>query len=158
MSCFHPAKPIMRSLAIVSLMSAALLTGPVMAQTSEQKPPAAAVASSSNADTVEERIASLKSALKILPDQEPKWAAVATAMRVNGAAMEKLIAARRSQPAAGRTALGDLETYQEFAQAHVDGLKNLIPAFKALYDSMSADQKINADQVFQSFRPHGSPG
>ena len=34
----------------------------------------------------------------------------------------------------------------------------LIPAFKALYDSMPSDQKKNADQVFQKYGPQGSAG
>ena len=33
----------------------------------------------------------------------------------------------------------------------MDGLKTLTSAFKSLYDSMPADQKKNADQVFMTF-------
>jgi protein CpxP len=47
----------------------------------------------------------------------------------------------------------DLKTYQEFTQARLDGLKNLTSSFKTLYDSMPADQKKNADQVFRSYGP-----
>ena len=47
----------------------------------------------------------------------------------------------------------DLETYQDFTKAHLDGLKNLTSAFKSLYNSMPTDQKKNADQVFQGFGP-----
>ena len=50
-------------------------------------------------------------------------------------------------------AVDDLKTYQEFTQARLDGLKNLTSSFKSLYDSMPADQKKNADQVFDSFGP-----
>jgi hypothetical protein len=42
------------------------------------------------------------------------------------------------------TALDDLNTYRKFAQAHVDGLKNLIDDFKALYDSMPAPRSRHA--------------
>ena len=156
MSKYRLTTPVMRSLAIASLMGAAVFAGPAMAQTNEQKPPAAAAATSSKPETVEQRITSLKASLKITPDQEAKWTPVATAMRENAAAMDKLVTAKRAQPAASMTAIDDLGTYREFSQAHLDGLKNLIPAFKALYDSMPADQKANADQVFQKYGPQGS--
>jgi len=156
MSNLRFSQPVLRSLAIASLMGAALLTGPAMAQTAEPKPPAAAAATSSKPETVEQRIVSLKASLKITPDQEKKWDAVAGAMRENAGAMDKLITAKRAQPAASMTAVDDLKTYQEFSQARLDGLKNLIPDFKALYDSMPAEQKKNADQVFQKYGPQGS--
>ena len=158
MSYFRLPSPVMRSIAIASLMGAALLVSPAMAQTAEPKPPAASAATSSKPETVEQRIVSLKASLKITADQEAKWTAVATAMRENAAAMDKLVTAKRAQPAASMTAIDDLGTYQEFSQAHLDGLKNLIPAFKALYDSMPSDQKKNADQVFQKYGPQGSAG
>ena len=47
--------------------------------------------------------------------------------------------------------MGDLKTYEKFAQAHVKGLKNLIASFSKLYAAMPDAQKKNADQVFQSF-------
>lgn len=143
------------SLTVAALMAATFLSGPLAAQTSAPtKPPAAAAATSAKPETVEQRIASLHDAMKITPDQEAKWAPVATAMRENAAAMEKLVAAKRGQTPESMTAVDDLMTYQDFAQAHVDGLRNLTTAFKTFYDSMTAAQKKNADQVFQKF---GSP-
>jgi protein CpxP len=150
--------PLRRSLAIATLTGASLALGVVgaSAQTATKpdsgKPPAAAAATSSKPETVEQRITALKTALKITPDQEPKWNKVATAMRENAAAMDKLVQDKRAK-ADSMTAVDDMKTYQDFTQAHLDGLKNLNPAFKALYDSMPADQKKNADQVFQSFGP-----
>ena len=92
----------------------------------------------------------LHSALKITPDQDAKWKAVAQAMRENAAAMEKLEAETRKIPWQTMTAVDDLNMYQKFAQAHVDGLTNLIDDFKALYAVMPAAQKKNADAVFRS--------
>jgi glutamine synthetase adenylyltransferase len=103
------------------------------------------------AETVEQRITKLHAELKITPDQEAKWNPVAQAMRDNAANMEKLIAEKRKQAPQNMSAVDDLKTYQEFAQAHVDGLKNLTSAFSSLYDSMSDQQKKNADQVFANF-------
>ena len=149
--------PLARSVAIASLTGAALMIGsfgPASAQTPPtNKPPAAAAATSSKPETVEQRITQLKTALKITPDQESKWNSVAQAMRDNAASMEKLVAAKRAIAPASMTAVDDLKTYQEFTQVRLDGLKNLTSAFKSLYDSMPADQKKNADQVFQSYGP-----
>jgi protein CpxP len=152
--------PIVRSLAIASFAGAVLVAGslgPASAQTGGTgKPPAAAAATSSKPETVDQRITALKTALKITPDQESKWNGVAQAMRDNASAMDKLVQDKRAK-AASMTAVQDLETYQDFTKAHLDGLKNLTSAFQSLYDSMPADQKKNADQVFQAFGPNSKP-
>jgi hypothetical protein len=156
---FYPS--LRRSLAIATLAGASLAlgVGGASAQTSTTtpkpgatKPPAAAAATSSKPETVEQRITMLKSALKITPSQEAKWDKVATAMRENAAAMDKLVKDKEAK-AQNITAVDDLKTYQDFSQAHLDGLKNLTSAFESLYDSMPADQKKNADQVFHNFGP-----
>ncbi len=79
-------------------------------------------------------------------------------MRQNAAAMDKLVATNRTTAPQGKTAVDDLNTYEKFAQAHVDGLKNLISSFKTLYTAMPDAQKKNADEVFNAFgtaRPRG---
>jgi hypothetical protein len=147
-----------RSLVAASLIGAAMLAGsltPSMAQSPSSKPPAAAAATSSKPETVEQRISELKTALKITPDQEKKWDSVATAMRENATAMDKLVKEKRAKMA-DMTAVEDLKTYRDFTQAHLDGLKNVISAFDSLYDSMPAAQKRNADQVFMNFGPSSS--
>ena len=116
------------------------------------KPPAAAAATSNKPETVEQRITALKAALKITPDQESKWEGVAKAMRENAAAMEKVVKDKQGKMA-NMNAVDDLKTYQEFSQVRLDGLKNLISSFKTLYNSMPADQKKNADHVFDSYGP-----
>ena len=157
MTKFALFTPLARSLAIASLSGAALLAGslgPVAAQTPDNKtPPAAAAATSSKPETVEQRIAMLKTALKITPDQETKWNAVAQSMRDNASQMEKLVATKRAIPPEKTTAVDDLKTYQEFTEVRLDGLKHLNSAFKSLYDSMPAEQKKNADMVFEKYGP-----
>ena len=160
-----------RSIALATLMSAATLASPLTAAyadsganaafrlaqaTAPQNPsaaprnPAAAGATETKGETVEQRITTLHSALKITPDQDAKWKAVAQAMRENAAAMEKLEAETQKIPRQTMTAVDDLNMYQKFAQAHVDGLTNLIDDFKALYAAMPAAQRKNADAVFRS--------
>ena len=58
-------------------------------------------------------------------------------------------------PPQNRTAVEDLTIYQKFAQAHVDGLQNLISSFEALYNAMPDAQKKIADDVFRNSGPHG---
>jgi len=143
-----------RSIAVAALLGTVFAV-PSMAQTAAapdaKTPPAAAAATSSKPETVEQRITALKAALKITPDQESKWSDVAKAMRDNAAKMDKLIAEKRAKPAESTSAVEDLQTYQDISQAHVDGLKHLISSFKSLYSAMTPDQKKNADVVFDKF-------
>jgi uncharacterized protein Yka (UPF0111/DUF47 family) len=102
------------------------------------------------ADTVDQRIASLHEELKITPAEESDWQQVATTMKDNADAMAKLAADKANQP--GMTAVQDLQTYTDFAQAHVTHLQKLTTAFTKLYGAMPDDQKKLADQVFQQNR------
>ena len=144
-----------RPVAIATVAGAALFAMPVLAQTKDQaaKPPAAEAATSNKPETVEQRITTLKAALKITPDQEKKWDGVAQAMRDNASRMEKLVAEKRKIPPEKTTAVDDLKTYQEFTEVRLDGLKKVNSAFKSLYDAMPADQKKNADMVFEKYGP-----
>ena len=56
----------------------------------------------------------------------------------------------RATPPQNMSAVDDLKTYQQFAEAHVDGLKNLTSAFSTLYNAMPDAQKKVADQVFMT--------
>jgi hypothetical protein len=144
---------VVRTAAVAALLGTVALAGmgPASAQTpATGKPPAAQAATSSKPETVDQRIASLKTALKITPDQESKWKDVAQAMKDNAAAMEKLIEQKKPQMA-NMTAVEDLKTYEEFTKTHLDGMKNLRSSFEALYSAMSDAQKKNADHVFQSY-------
>lgn len=155
-SFMHPlavSAPVVRSIAIATLMGATILATPLSAARAEQtavpQTQAAAGATATKGETVEQRITNLRASLKITPDQDAKWNAVAQAMRENAANMDKLIAANLTTPPQNMSAVDDLKTYQKFAQAHVDGLKNLTASFQTLYDSMPDAQKKVTDQVFQ---------
>ena len=146
--------PLARSVAIASLTGAALMIGsfgPASAQTPPtNKPPAAAAATSSKPETVEQRITQLKTALKITPDQESKWNTVAR--RCGRTQPPWRSWCQTSGPSSGQHDGGRRpQDLQEFTKARLDGLKNLTSSFKSLYNSMPADQKKNADQVFRSY-------
>ena len=104
-------------------------------------------------ETVDQRITSLHAALQITPQQEPKWDRVATVMRANASAMQKLVDERDAQ-GDSITAVQDLKEYEKFAQAHAVGLHKLITAFDALYTAMPPAQQKVADQVFENFGHH----
>jgi protein CpxP len=145
--------PLARSVAIAALLGATMLVSPLTAARADSavsQKQAAMEATQTKGETVEQRITNLHAALKITPEQEKQWNGVAQAMRENAATMDKLVAAKRTTPPQNMGAVDDLKTYQEFAQAHVDGLKNLIGSFGTLYDAMPAAQKKIADTVFNT--------
>jgi len=147
------AAPFARTVAIATLMGATFLATPpaanrALAQAAAAATPVASAAAETKGETVEQRITNLHAALKITPAEEAQWNGVAQAMRENAAAMDKLVATDRTTPPQNMTAVQDLQNYQQFAQAHVDGLKNLTSAFSTLYNAMPDAQKKVADQVF----------
>ena len=168
MSSFtHPiamSAPFARSVAIAALMGATMLASPLtaaradtatnaaiqLAQAAAPQNPAATGATEGRGETVEQRITTLHTALKITPGQEPLWNAVAQAMRENATAMDKIVAQARTTPPQNMTAVEDLKMYQKFAQAHIDGLTNLIVSFEKLYAAMPDAQKKITDDVFRT--------
>ncbi|HEV2285169.1 MAG TPA: Spy/CpxP family protein refolding chaperone [Steroidobacteraceae bacterium] len=90
----------------------------------------------------------LHASFGITAAQEPLWQKVVGVMRENSEKLSKLSKAR-AEGSADRSAVEDLKSYAEISQAHADGTSKLIPAFQALYDSMSPEQKKAADAEFR---------
>lgn len=153
--------------AAVVALTGALLVVPALAQTTMPSappptPPTAAPSAMPAAPTtkaapkktskrlsgVDARIASLHKRLKITAAQEPQWQQVAQVMRDNAAQIEQLVKDRNAKLKT-MTAVDNLQTYSDIAQAHADGLKKLVPVFDTLYGSMSDAQKKTADEVFR---------
>jgi len=101
----------------------------------------------SHAARVDARIAELRSKLKVTAAQQDKWDSLTQVMRENAQQLDALSQARMQNTK--MTAVEDLNTYSQMADAHAEGLKKFIPAFQALYDSMSEPQKKQADAFFQ---------
>lgn len=149
----------LRPLAVIALASATLfLSAPTAAASPDIAVAPPKAHQQAKHESVEERIASLHASLKITAEEEGNWSAVAQAMRDNDAAMRKLVAARTAASAQTASAVDDLKSYETFAQAHVDGLKNLLSSFQTLYAAMPESQKAIADKVFEhaghAARPH----
>ena len=102
----------------------------------------------SHVEHAEARIKELQAKLHITQAQEDLWNHVTQVMRDNAETLDALAQAR-SAHAQAMTALDDLKSYSEIADAHAEGLKKFIPAFEALYASMSDAQKQNADTLFR---------
>jgi hypothetical protein len=142
------------SVAIVAALSVAVPASAASTKVAQHKNVAATTSSSkivgksSHTDRVEARIADLRSKLKITPDQEDKWNNVTQVMRENAQKLDSLTQTR-IQNTNKMTAIEDLNSYSQIADAHAEGLKKFIPAFQALYDSMPDAQKKQADAMFQ---------
>jgi hypothetical protein len=106
-------------------------------------------------DRAELRIKEMHNKLKITTDQEEQWAKVAQAMLDDAKNMDALTQARIDR-AKDITAIDDLNSYAQIAQAHADGIKNLTPLFTTLYAGMSDAQKKEADTLFRhGMHEHG---
>jgi hypothetical protein len=99
-------------------------------------------------DRAELRIKDMHAKLNITPAEEEQWGKVAEVMRDNGKTMDALTQARVAH-ANDMTAIDDLKSYGEIAQAHADGIKKLTPLFADLYAGMSDEQKKAADTLFR---------
>jgi len=105
----------------------------------------------SRVEHVEARIQELQAKLHVTPAQETLWQNVTQIMRDNAQTLDALIQARIDK-AKTMTAVDDLQSYSAIAEAHAEGLKKFVPAFEALYASMSDAQKHQADNVFREYR------
>jgi hypothetical protein len=102
---------------------------------------------------VEKRITHLHAKLGITAAQEPQWNAFAQVMRDNNTAFAQQAKARHEKVST-MSAVDDMQSFQQMAQLHADGLAKLNTAFRAVYDSMSPDQQKQADAVFHARMTH----
>jgi protein CpxP len=147
---------------IVAVLVSTFVFGSALAQTpGPSASPTASTDSSGSAPAnsdakrdaaVEKHIKMLHATLKITPAEEPQWKEVADTMRENAKDLDRAID-KRAANGASATAIDDLNSYADIAQAHANGVKKLASAFSGLYSAMSDDQKKEADGVF-SHRGH----
>ncbi len=97
---------------------------------------------------VEARIKQLHKMLHITDAQKPQWDALTQVMRDNAQAMRDL-EKQRAADAKSMNAVDVVKSYGDVIQAHEDGMKKFIPAFEALYNTLSDAQKKVADSMFR---------
>jgi periplasmic protein CpxP/Spy len=123
---------------IVAMLISMVVFGAVLAQASADAKRDAAV---------EQRIMELHAQLKITPSEEAQWTQVAVTMRENARDLDRVID-KRDATVANATAIDNLYSYADIAQAHANGVRKLAGAFSALYAVMSESQRKLADVVF----------
>ena len=108
------------------------------------------------ANAVERQMADLRQKLHITPAQQPQFDAFAKVMQQNAQAIDAL--AQQEQANQKRNAVEQLRASAQAAKEEADGLARLVPAFEALYASLSAPQKQTADRLFaEPAQPEGAP-
>ena len=137
------------SLAILSLVGAASVAVPSIAYAEDNLTTSDKAAMQKPIDHAEERIKEIHDKLHITASQEAKFGKLADVMRANGKDMSEAVE-KREMAEKTTTALDDLKAYQKIAQAHADGLKDLVPAFEGLYGELSDSQKKEADELFSN--------
>jgi hypothetical protein len=98
---------------------------------------------------VEARIKELHRKLHITAAQQTQWNNLVQVMRDNAKAMIDL-QKQRAQDVNSMTAVDAVKSYAAVIEAHEAGMNKFVPAFQALYDSMSDAQKKIADAMFRS--------
>jgi hypothetical protein len=115
----------------------------------------AQAASTHHADGVEQRITELHAKLAISPAEQSQWDQFAQVMRDNATAMDAT-AKQRAQAMPTMTAAENMQSYATIAMEHAQDMQKMVPAFQALYSSMSDTQKRTADQVFRADAHHAA--
>lgn len=98
---------------------------------------------------VEARIKAMRKKLHITSAQETQWNAVAQVMRDNAHTIGDL-RAQTADKTKSMTAIDHLNSYAALTDAQAAGIHKFIPAFQALYDTMSDAQKKSADAMFRN--------
>jgi len=149
-----------------STAAAALLFLPVTALAQSSPTPAAApqvapppalsspiaghpVAGRNAEERVERRITELRAQLRITPAEQQQWDQFAGVMRENARDMDQIFI-QRAQQLGSMTALQNMQSYEQLADAHAQHLQKLVAAFQSLYQAMPDQQKQLADQVFHA--------
>ena len=128
----------------------------VVAPAATASSPAKPAARQSQESMVEQRIADLHAKLKITPAEQAQWEPFAQAMRDNAVAIDQAFQGRvKALPT--MTAADNVKSYAELSAEHAKEMQKLVPAFQALYDTMSDSQKHVADQLFRSDANGGKP-
>ena len=144
-----------RFVPLLALVLAGLPASAVPPASAQPRPDAATSATARMASQrEEEHIADLKVRMRITPAQQRPWDVFTGIMRQNAQHQEALHAAG----ATARSATDMLRAYAATVQGHADDMQRLVPAFDALYATMTPDQRAAADQVFQQFVEHHRPG
>ncbi len=108
----------------------------------------AATSSSGFASRVQQHISQLRTELRITPAQDAQWNQFAQVMQQNAQNMQEALEQRGAQLNT-MNAAQDMQSYAHLAAVHAEDMQHLSAAFQSLYDSMTPEQRQNADNVFR---------
>jgi len=156
-----------RTLAVATLLGSLVLAFPLLANAgdfgasaSSSAPIVLAQASAAPATTqpasfnagpdeaVEAHIKELHNRLHITAAQQTQWDNLVKVMRSNATTMVDLQKAR-GDDASSMTAVDAIKSYHMVIREHEKGMDKFVPAFEALYNTMSDSQKKTADSMFR---------
>jgi hypothetical protein len=135
--------------AIVAVLATTLVFGSALAEGPATDSSGSAITHADAARDlkVDRHIRALHAELKITAAEESEWNIVAQTMRDNARELDQAID-KRDTIVGSATAIDNLNSYADVAQAHADGVRKLATAFSGLYSAMSDDQKKEADEQF----------
>ena len=148
-------------LASATVVALLALSAAALAQPAQSPAPAAPPAAASSSMTshpvpgknmeerVENHIKQLHAQLQITPAEQPQWDQFAQVMRENARDMDQAFM-QRAQQYPTMNAMQNMQSYEQMAEAHVQHLQKLVPAFDNLYNAMPEQQKKLTDQVFRA--------
>ena len=99
---------------------------------------------------INRRIAGLRAKLHITAAEEPQWHQFAEVMRDNARQIAPQFA-EREKNFRSMNAVENMKSYAGIAEQHAKNMASLVPAFENLYNSLSAEQKRTADQLWRSY-------
>lgn len=99
---------------------------------------------------LERHIRTLHARLRITPEQEGTWEQFTAVMRENARTADQANAERQDRLRQNLSAIDNLQSYAALALAHAQGVQRLVPAFQAVYNSFSPEQRALADQLFRN--------
>jgi LTXXQ motif family protein len=98
---------------------------------------------------VGKRINDLHRELHITSGESTQWDQFAQVMRDNAKEIDQAYA-DRAQKLESMSAVENMQSYAQIEQLRAQQVQKLVPAFQALYASLSDQQKQTADALFQS--------
>jgi protein CpxP len=148
--CTFASAAVVMVVAFLSIFFVASVN-PAFAASSKKKSPA--IARTSAVDHTEARIKQLFDALKITEAQQELWKSFTQVMRENAIELDAL-SKDKSEIIKTMNAVDYLKFHNQITETHLNQQKRLIPAFEALYTSMSDEQKKSTDLIFRTGK-HG---
>ena len=129
------------------LLTGALLAAPLAALAQPATPASASAPAARRDAFVEQRIATLRTQLKITPDEQKSFDDFATTMRQNATQMNGAVEKAAALPSSA-TALERMQAYSDVAQTHAQNMQQLTASFTTFYGMLTPQQKKVVDTSF----------